>query len=35
VGDGSWLAEGPDMAAGSEVEVVACEGTTLKVRVAG
>jgi membrane protein implicated in regulation of membrane protease activity len=35
VGDGSWLAEGADLPAGSEVEVVACEGTTLKVRVAG
>lgn len=32
VGDGSWLAEGPDLPAGSEVEVVACEGTALKVR---
>jgi membrane protein implicated in regulation of membrane protease activity len=32
VGDGAWLAEGPDIAAGAEVEVVACEGTTLKVR---
>ena len=32
VGDGAWLAEGPDAAIGSEVEVVACEGTTLKVR---
>jgi membrane protein implicated in regulation of membrane protease activity len=32
VGDGAWLAEGPDVAAGTEVEVVACEGTTLKVR---
>jgi membrane protein implicated in regulation of membrane protease activity len=35
VGDGSWLAEGVDLPAGSEVEVVACEGTTLKVRVIG
>ncbi|HVV96114.1 MAG TPA: NfeD family protein [Rhodanobacteraceae bacterium] len=32
VGDGSWLAEGPDVAAGTEVEVVAVDGTTLKVR---
>ncbi|MFI4968948.1 MAG: NfeD family protein [Lysobacterales bacterium] len=32
VGDGSWLAEGPDLPVGSEVEVVAVEGTTLKVR---
>jgi hypothetical protein len=35
VGDGAWLAEGPDLPAGREVEVVACEGTTLKVRAAG
>jgi len=34
VGDGTWLAEGPDLPAGSEVEVTAVEGTTLKV-VAG
>lgn len=34
VGDGQWLAEGPDLPAGSEVEVVACEGTSLKVRAA-
>jgi membrane protein implicated in regulation of membrane protease activity len=32
VGDGAWLAEGPDVAVGTEVEVIACEGTTLKVR---
>jgi membrane protein implicated in regulation of membrane protease activity len=32
VGDGSWLAEGPDTPAGSEVEVVSVEGTTLKVK---
>jgi membrane protein implicated in regulation of membrane protease activity len=32
VGDGAWLAEGPDVAAGTEVEVVAVDGTTLKVR---
>ncbi|MEP7042377.1 MAG: NfeD family protein [Dokdonella sp.] len=32
VGDGTWLAEGPDLPAGSEVEVVAIEGTTLQVR---
>jgi membrane protein implicated in regulation of membrane protease activity len=31
VGDGTWLAEGPDLPAGSEVEVTAVEGTTLKV----
>ena len=35
VGDGAWLAEGPDSPAGSEVEVTACEGTTLKVRPVG
>ena len=33
VGDGSWLASGPDLPAGSEVEVVAVDGTTLAVRV--
>jgi membrane protein implicated in regulation of membrane protease activity len=33
VGDGAWLAEGPDLPAGQEVEVTGCEGTTLKVRV--
>lgn len=32
VGDGSWLAEGPDLPVGSEVEVVAVDGTALKVR---
>ena len=32
VGDGAWLAEGPDLPVGQEVEVTACEGTTLKVR---
>ena len=31
VGDGEWLASGPDMPAGSEVEVVAVDGTTLTV----
>ena len=30
VGDGSWLAEGPELPAGSEVEVVAVDGTTLR-----
>ena len=35
VGDGSWLAEGPDLPAGSEVEVVGVNGTTLKVRAIG
>ena len=32
VGDGSWLASGPDLPIGSEVEVVAVDGTTLSVR---
>jgi membrane protein implicated in regulation of membrane protease activity len=32
VGDGSWLAEGPDVPAGAEVEVVAVDGTALHVR---
>jgi membrane protein implicated in regulation of membrane protease activity len=32
VGDGQWLAEGPDLPVGSEVEVVAVDGTALKVR---
>lgn len=31
VGDGEWLASGPDIPAGSEVEVVAVDGTTLTV----
>jgi len=31
VGDGEWLASGPDSPAGSEVEVVAVDGTTLTV----
>ncbi|HKE46628.1 MAG TPA: NfeD family protein [Rhodanobacteraceae bacterium] len=35
VGDGAWLAEGPDVPAGAEVEVVGCEGTALKVRAIG
>jgi inner membrane protein len=34
VGDGQWLVSGPDLPAGSTVEVVAVEGTTLKVRPA-
>ena len=34
VGDGEWLASGPDAPAGSEVEVVAVDGTTAKVRLA-
>ena len=32
VGDGQWLAEGPDLPVGSEVEVIAVDGTTLRVR---
>ena len=32
VGDGQWLAEGPDSPAGVEVEVVGVNGTTLQVR---
>jgi inner membrane protein len=32
VGDGSWLAEGPDMPAGAEVEVIAVDGTSLRVK---
>lgn len=32
VGDGVWLATGPDLPAGSEVEVIAAEGILLKVR---
>jgi len=32
VGDGQWLVSGPDLPLGSTVEVVAVDGTTLKVR---
>jgi len=32
VGDSPWLAEGPDLPAGAEVEVVSVDGTTLRVR---
>ncbi len=32
VGDGVWLATGPDLPAGSEVEVVGSEGVLLNVR---
>ncbi|MEO6688585.1 MAG: NfeD family protein [Dokdonella sp.] len=32
VGDGQWLAEGPELPAGSEVEVLSVDGTTLRVR---
>lgn len=31
VGDGTWLAEGPDLPVGSEVEVTSVSGTTLRV----
>lgn len=31
VGDSEWLAEGPDLPVGSEVEVVAVSGTSLRV----
>ncbi|MFC4822087.1 NfeD family protein [Dokdonella ginsengisoli] len=31
VGDSEWLAEGPDLPVGSEVEVVSVSGTTLRV----
>ena len=31
VGDSPWLAEGPDLPVGAEVEVVAVDGATLKV----
>ena len=34
VGDSPWLAEGPDLPAGAEVEVVGVDGTTLKVQKA-
>lgn len=34
VGDGQWLVSGPDLPLGSVVEVVAIDGTTLKVRAA-
>ena len=34
VGDSPWLASGPDLPAGATVEVIAVDGTTLKVRAA-
>ena len=34
VGDSPWLAEGPDLPVGTEVEVVGTDGTTLKVQKA-
>lgn len=32
VGDGQWLVTGPDLPIGSTVEVIAVDGSTLKVR---
>lgn len=32
IGDGQWLAEGPDLPVGSEVEIVALQGTTFTVK---
>ena len=34
VGDSVWLAEGPDVEPGTAVEVIAVNGTTLRVKVA-
>ena len=34
IGDSPWLAEGPDLPAGTEVEVIGVSGTTVKVRAA-
>ncbi len=34
VGDSLWLVEGPELPAGAPIEVVAVDGTTLKVRAA-
>ena len=34
VGDGLWLVEGPELPAGAAVEVIAVDGSTLKVRQA-
>ena len=34
VGDSPWLAEGPDLPAGVEVEVIGVDGSTLKVQKA-
>ena len=34
VGDGQWLVSGPELPQGCTVEVVAVDGTTLKVRAA-
>jgi membrane protein implicated in regulation of membrane protease activity len=35
VGDSHWLVEGPDLPAGTTIEVVGVDGATLKVRAAG
>lgn len=34
VGDGQWLVSGPELPLGSTVEVIAVDGSTLKVRAA-
>ena len=34
VGDSLWLVEGPELPMGAAIEVVAVDGSTLKVRVA-
>lgn len=34
VGDSPWLVEGPDLPAGTPIEVVGVDGTTLKVKAA-
>lgn len=35
VGDSMWLVEGPELPAGTAIEVTAVDGSTLKVRAAG
>ena len=35
VGDSQWLVEGPELPAGSTIEVVDVDGSTLKVKAAG
>ena len=35
VGDSQWIVAGPDLPAGATIEVVAVDGTTLKVQPAG
>jgi membrane protein implicated in regulation of membrane protease activity len=32
IGDSPWLAEGPDLPAGAEVEVIGVNGTAMQVR---